>query len=188
VANQSVIFANFIDVDTWNSAGWRGTLFMANPQAPALPALGLFFTNKEAGRKIFKDWITRIGRKDKFELLRVSIVEGDIPGTSAGYSMYIGADPENYFAYLNDQQIDASTLVLLGRYRRMNPRLGSPFLPGFKKSYQNRKQYLLLPAYGSTARPEPDFSLAIKKKNLCFLQSDQLGKDDIEWIVLQGDD
>jgi len=178
--------ASFINVDTWNKAGWSGTLFAVTPKNANPPAIGFLFRDETAGRKIFTNWITRIGREDESDLIRVSIIEGDIPGHDAGYSVYVGTDAENYIAYVKEQDIDLSQslLGLIGRFHRMHPKPDSPFLSAFKSSYAAVGHYLLIPAFGSPTQPAPAFDLAVRKKQIQFLQADGLGKDDVERVVL----
>jgi hypothetical protein len=180
---------SFIDVETWDQASWTGALFAVDPEGGAPPAMGLYFRDEAAGRKIFRDWIGRIGRDDEFDLLRVSIIEGDIPAEPPGYSVFLGTDVENYAAYARDQDIDVfqeDYLGVVGRYRRMTPSPGSPHLPAFKASYERHGSYQLIPAYGGEGNPTADFDLAIKKKRIRLLRADRLAENDMERIVLEG--
>jgi hypothetical protein len=178
--------SSFIDVDTWNIARWLGVMFEVDPDAEAPPAIGIFFADETAGRKIFSDLIGRLGREDEFELLRVSIIEGDIPGEDPGYTVYLGTDPENYGTFCEDQGIDLSQhrLAILGRYKRMNPAPGSPHLATFKTAFERAKTYLLIPVFGTPEHLRPERSLSIKKTKVRYVQADQLTREDLEAVVL----
>jgi hypothetical protein len=184
-----LVVANFIDVDTWNKAAWCATAFVGDLDESEPPALGIIFGNEQAGRRIFNDWLDRFGQEDELELLRVSIIEGDIPGKPPGYTVFIGTDRENYFNFLASQQFEWSGTAVLAanRFHRMTPRPDSPYLPAFKKSYQLHKEYLLFPAFGSPSNPRPEESLGIKKKLIHFLQADAIGKDDLESAILEAE-
>ena len=189
VRHEDTRIISFIDVDTWNEAGWSGTLFAVDLDGSAPPAIGLLFTNEAAGRTIFTDLIGRLGNQDDPELLRVSIIEGHIPGEKPGYSVYIGTDHNNYISEMKRKGKDDSTsiMAMIGRCHRMTPAPGSPFLAGFKNAYEMHKKYLLIPAFGDTRAPRPVFELAIVKKQINFLRAEGLGENDVERVVLLKD-
>ncbi|MFO0800076.1 MAG: hypothetical protein U0804_21625 [Gemmataceae bacterium] len=185
--HDKVAIVSFIDVDTWNQAGWTGTVFAVDPDGEDVPCMGILFSNEAAGRKIFTNLIERLTNQDDAELLRVSIIEGDIPNEKAGYSVYLGTDYDNYVADLQRKGETFENLLagMVGRFHRMHPVPGSPFLPGFKKSYEKHKKYLLFPAFGSPSNPRPEFKLSIGKRQINFLRADNLGQNDVERVVLK---
>ncbi len=104
--NLSMYVTGPINVDLWNEAKWRGTVFLHYPGEP--PILGLGFLNENPARQIFEEWHKRYGDRDAFEELRVSIVEGEIKGEQPGYTVHISVDFENTSrpreVYLHDGQ------------------------------------------------------------------------------------
>jgi hypothetical protein len=178
---------SFINLENWKKARWWGTVFVVTRQETSPPSIGLLFRDEEAGRKIFEDWIRTLGRGDEFDLLRISIIEGDVPGKEPGYSVYIGTDSENYLAYLKDQEIEDEDqlLISLGRSLRVNPAPNSPFLAGFKKRYAHHKKCLLVPCSGPQSQPVPNWDLSIAKNKVNFLRSDELTGQDNESIILK---
>jgi hypothetical protein len=96
-------FSPFINPDAWDAAGWRGVLFGHSPNRP--PFMGLYFANETAGKRIFSDWIAKVGREDEYELILVSIIEGEIPGQPSGCTVYLGTHPQNYIDYLEGEQV-----------------------------------------------------------------------------------
>jgi hypothetical protein len=179
---------SFIDVEAWDKAQWGATAFLVNADGNTRPAMGIFFRNEAAGRKVFGGLIEQLGRSDAAELLRVSIVEGDIPGEGPGYTVYIGTDFDNYAAYRKAQGKDISALpaTLVGRKNRMNPAPGSPFLPTFKKHYAKHGGYALIPMFGTLANMVPAWNLSIEKKQIQLLRVEDLRENDIERAVLPG--
>ncbi len=70
--------------------------FIEDPDHIKPPIMGLVFSGDiEAGKTIFSDWLKRLGRRDAYGELRISIIEGDIPGLEPGYSVHITSDPAN---------------------------------------------------------------------------------------------
>jgi hypothetical protein len=178
----------FIDVDEWNDAGWYGTLFLTYPNDTKPPGMALLFENENAGRKIFAGLIKRLGKKDTDDLLRVSIIEGDIPDEDPGYTVYIGVDMSNYEAWVKKttgDDLSSEFVTLVSRFNRMHPAPDSPHLARFKASYAKHKTFLLMPACGRPPQPTPIFDLAIEKQQVNFLRVEDLKKDDLESVVLQ---
>jgi hypothetical protein len=167
-----------IDVDLWNQAKWRATLFLQFEGQP--PMLGLGFLNESSARQIFEEWHKRYGGRDIFEELRVSIVEGEVKGERPGYSVHIGIDLENTIKRYRDAglKIDPkeSMFMMVSRLNRMNPAPGSKNLEMFKAMYQHYKTYSLIPAVvksdGSAVKPMLD--LAIFKNTIHFRQVEEI--------------
>jgi len=167
-----------INVDLWNKAKWRGTLIMQYDGEP--PILGLGFLNEKPARQIFEEWHKRYGDRDSFEELRVSIIEGEIKGERAGYTVHIGIDFENTIKrYKNaglEVDVKNSMFMMVSRLNRMNPAPGSKTLEIFKELYRHYKTYSLVPAVmnpdGSAVRPLLD--LAIFKSTIHFRQASEI--------------
>jgi hypothetical protein len=152
------------------------------------PGIALLFKNENAGRRIFAGLIKRLGKKDTDDLLRVSIIEGDIPGEDPGYTVYIGVDMINYEAWVKrttGSDLSSEFVGLVSRCNRMNPAPNSPYLAGFKASYAKHKTFRLMPAFGQPPQPTPIFDLAIEKKQVNFLRVEDLNNVDLESVVLQ---
>src|SRR3954462_5142745 len=101
------------------------------------PALGLAFLDLEAGKKIFDDWIKRIGHLDAANELRISIVEGPIPAEPSGYTVFISA---------NHPSAQDGMFIRFSQMNRMNRAPGSPHLRMFKDHLAKVKRYRLFPA------------------------------------------
>jgi len=107
---SSMFLTGFIDVEVWERAQWRGVMFLGRgPERP--PVLGLYFENAEAGESIFRNWKKYFGDKDERDELRISIIEGDLPGQLAGYSVTIGTTLESALerAKLQGSRLPASS-------------------------------------------------------------------------------
>jgi hypothetical protein len=181
-------FLTFTDPETWDEATWSGTVFLVDPENPLkmVPGLGIGFAGFEDGKKIFQRWIDGLGSADKYEELRVSIVEGPIKGQPDGYSVFISINPENTIRRMAEAHISLPTGsgMLMARFNRMNSR-NSPNLANFKKAFAHFGFYRIFPAHVSNARIiDMELSLYIEKKELHFIQSSNIKAGDPESVVL----
>jgi hypothetical protein len=177
-----------IDPDLWDQANWHGTVFM-RPQEDDRPSiLGLGFTNECAARRIFQDWRKRYGRQDRFEELRVFIIEGEMPGRPPGYSVHVGADPRNVFRRYQKLGLmaDGDLLAITSRINRMNAPSSSN-LAAFKEAYERFKAYFLAPALvddGGTRVLKKMLDLSILKRTIYFRRASEIGNNDPDTVVL----
>jgi hypothetical protein len=175
-----------IDIELWDRAKWRGVFFMHYEGRP--PYLGLAFTDEAAARRIFRQWRERYGPRDEGEELRISIVEGDIPGEDPGYTVHIGADLDVTTKKFKEAGYgEPDMLFTATRLNRMNPAPGSTNLALFKQRYRQSKTYFLIPAVLQEARmPKPIPALGIFKSRILFRHvSDIKGSNDIDMIVIR---
>jgi hypothetical protein len=185
VGQWESLLTGIIDVPTWDKANWKAVLFMAFPDIA--PAMGIFFTDEAAGKKIFQDLRAKFGQADTHNLIRVTIIEGSIPGKKPGYSVYVGPDFGNITAKATADGEDLTNKLTfsVGRYHRMNPLPGSPYLPRFKQEYKKHQHFALIPAFGAIEKPEPCLELAILKTQVHFRLVEDLTGNDVESVVLQ---
>jgi hypothetical protein len=175
-----------IDIPLWNKAEWRGTAFLVMPES--LPILGLAFTNRDAALRIFRDWRNRYGDAETHEELRIAIIEGEIPGEDAGYTVHVGLNFENVFERYKEAGLEPDKKTFFTsttRLNRMNPKPGSPYLALFKEVYEEKGEFLLIPAIlNSDGSMERIVELGIRKKSLIFRKSSDIPPGDIDSIVL----
>ena len=93
MGNRVLCVTSVIDTELWDKAKWMGTAVLSDMKSA--PYLGLLFQNREAAVKIFEQWNKDFGHKDIYEEIRISIIEGDIPGEEHGYTVHIGTNQEN---------------------------------------------------------------------------------------------
>jgi hypothetical protein len=179
---NEIFFQSFIEVDKWDAARWKAVLFMSDPDGDTPPCLGLAFLNGEAGREIFRGWLERLGGNlDAYDELRMSIIEGDIPGEASGYMVHVASEPENTAKRARDNgvELDVSISLVAGRVHRMNPQPASPHLPLFKQEFKKHGKYLLIPAT-VTMSPEvsyePHLDFAIGKTEVHFRHVSEIKK------------
>ncbi len=186
--NVAMFLSTPIDIDLWDKAKWRATFFTF--QEGSIPALGLAYQNEAQAKMIFEGWRERYGNNDEFEELRISIIEGDLEGEEDGYSVHIGPDPKNTINRFekNGFQVGNDLIMCVSRTNRMNPPPNSKNLEMFKKFYRDYKSYLLIPGLISKDNKQlkPFLELGIRKKMIHFRNVNDIGKDDIDSVVLGG--
>lgn len=175
-----------IDISLWDKAKWGGTVYGYHLGATMPPFLGLLFENPDIGKEIFCRWKKRIGDIDTHELIRISIIEGDIQKEPKGYSVFVGTNLNAVLsiAKIKGHNIDKHVLMT-GRFHRMTPPQDSQNLPVFKQNYSKRGEYIFLPAIITKSGIEPIFDLGIKKKSINFLVASELKENDLEYVVLK---
>lgn len=179
--HNKAFFQSLIDVPQWDKAKWRATAFFADPAAPEPPWLGIAYENGSAGRKIFTDLRERVGQVDKYEELKVEIVEVDASYKSPGYFVRITSNPEHTAVRAIDEGkiLDFDMALVMSRVNRMTPAPNSPHLGNFKKVYEKHGQYILIPvSISDTGNITPHFELGILKKELVLKNAKDLSKEE----------
>ena len=95
------------------------------------------FDNVEARLEIFRDADRQMNQEDRFEEIRLCIIEGAVPGQEhrPGYSVHLCADPDALAAHatFDDFVVDPTIVPFLGQWNRRYPVPGAPpLLPRFK--------------------------------------------------------
>lgn len=134
----------------WTKAKWSATTFQWHPKSEAPPIMGLVFDNADAGKEIFREAELQMNHEDRFEEIRISIIEGPVSGEEQrpGYSVHICADPEALAAHATaeDFVVDASIVPFLGQWNRHYPVPGQPnLLQRFKQEFAKHNEFLLAP-------------------------------------------
>ncbi len=176
-----MIFDSFIDVPLWNRASWQGVGFLCFPEQP--PTLGLLFRDVSAGEEIFRQWKGRLGASDKNNELRITIVEGPIPGAKPGYNIRIGSNAPTILRLAKERGVAPpdSGILMISRVHRMNPPPGSENLHHFKAHYARHNVFDLVqisvdPARGMLVNAQS----AIRKSEICLRQVEHILDGDID--------
>jgi len=177
-----------IDVELWNAAKWKATVFAYQPGQP--PSLGIAYMNEEPARKIFEQWHERYGNNDQFEELRISIIEGPIEGQGDGYSVHVSTDPDAWVKRLKAAGYSVSEddiYLSVSRINRMNPEPGSKNLEFFKQLCREHKIYFLVPCVISKDLKSvtPFFNLAIRKGKIEFRKVSDVSTGDIDSVIFK---
>lgn len=176
-------FTGVIDPAAWDRASWKGTVFGWPVDGSGPPFLGLFFENIEAGSQIFKTWRRVLGTSDNREIIRIAIIEGEIPDKDPGYTVHIGTNFDSVSKAASPGE-GPSLILMTSRVHRMNPDPDSNNLPGFKAHYEAYGSYLFLPVGGTEVRLEPRFDLCIHKHEIHFRDISEVSDDDLDAPIL----
>lgn len=185
--NAPIAYSLF-DIEKWNRAEWQATVFLRHRDPAVPPCLGIGFKNGAIGREVFSELRRRIGDEDVYDELRVSIIEGDIPGNERGYSVHIFSEPDNTAKRLGVPPVTGN-VTIASKVHRMNPRPESPYLPQFKRDFARHGRYLLIPAtYDPTSGSAvPHIDVAIGKHHVHLRHASEIAHDDIDAYVIYGD-
>lgn len=177
------------DPAIWDQAQWFGAMFAHDQSGNGPPLMGLMFRDVEAGKEVFRSFRRHVGINDKAGLIRISIVEGDIPGEKPGYSVVVGWDPDKAVQAERARGDSGSrSVAFVTRHHRMNPAPGSSFLPRFKEGFDKHRQFVFMPTAGTPARPEPLFELGIEKYAVTFKRAESITRQDFEHAIINDGD
>ena len=168
-----------IDIQLWDRANWRATLFSWHPSSP--PILGIGFENLASGLEIFREWRDLWGSDDKDDRLRVAVVSGISKTHAASYSVIVGP---NFHTIGSD---DEKVHLFVSRVNRMKPRT-TRNLDMFLTAYKRAGAFLLMPSNIDLAQPELHFELAIPKRSLVVRKAWEIGENDPDICAIGDDD
>jgi hypothetical protein len=142
--------AAFTTHPLWLEAKWNATTFRWHPTSEFPPTMGLVFDNAEAGLEIFREAKRQMNQEDRFEEIRLSIIEGYVPGQERrpGYSIHICPDPEALATHAtsDDFVLDPTVVPFMGQWNRHYPIPGMPkMLPTFKREFEKHGQFMIAP-------------------------------------------
>lgn len=165
-----------IDKKLWMEAQLGGVAFLIPKDKP--PGLGLIFPGGPAGLAIFDGWRRDLGEVDRDELLRVSIVEGEIPGKPPGYTLLLSVDLQAVVSRAADGvSVDMNALGVVKR--RMNtPPGGSPHLANWKPLYAATGEFALVPLINGPDGWEPRYERMLRKKRLHLRRAEEIKAGD----------
>ena len=91
-----------IDLELWNKANWNGTGFFFAYNEP--PLLGILCENKLAIEGVFHGWIRTLKCDQYFRDMKISIIEGDVPGEEGGYYVFIASDIDEFIMRMKKEK------------------------------------------------------------------------------------
>lgn len=171
--------SSIIDVNLWNRARWCGTAFF-HYGPPYPPLLGIMYTDKDAGRKIFEAWRKRFGSFDEEDQIRVAVLTGVDRSNPYTYRVIVGTQPD-----LDDP---TKLLVMTSRFHTMEATTLAN-LNLFVEQHKLAKSYGLVPAFpDSQGTPVPATDLVIGKTQVVVRPAWQVGDNDPDIVALGPDD
>lgn len=178
--NKVLCLTGVINTDLWNDANWCGTAVLSDKKSA--PYLGLLFKNKEVAIKIFEQWNKDFGHKDIYEEIRISIIEGDIPGEEHGYTVHITTNQENLASKCKklNMPVDNTLFAIVSRFRRIETTPDNHSMEIFREEYERYLSYKIIPVYMRQDGLEPLFNYEIEKTEIYFRQVNEITENDID--------
>ncbi len=170
----------------WDEANWIATGFAFSPNNQA--AIGFVFENKKPALEIFRQWQEKLGKADIDELLRIVIIEGDIPEQELGYTIHLTSNLDAILKNADASKLNGDEelqIDMLSKYQRLQQDKGSEEqgLERFKTTFEQQKEYIILPAFYTDPNIHPHFELAILKKEIHFRNVQDIPPKDIDSVV-----
>lgn len=199
---KTMFFSTPIDLDKWNKAHWKGTLYLFQPGY--VPVLGLLFENYEAGKSIFEAW-----KKDSIdgkidEFVSLSFIVPPFPkdcwiykdpehSYGKGYFVHIGPNIDKSIKRALDTGLEPEEIFLtsISRYQWMDELKGSTYRDMFKEITDSSKLYLLMPI-GVKNINKPiveenliiNFDYSVKLSDVSFVNGIDVDENDMRKVVL----
>lgn len=178
--NKRTVFS-IIDTSIWDKAKWKGFGFFRDSSG-----LGIFlaYEDENAGKKIFDNWIKKVGKEDKEEQIKITIIKGVDRNNPFWYRVHISSNIEN------KEFKPGNLLISASRFHEMNA-VSSKNLDNLINGFKILKKYRLCPAKIIDLRTgaiEPYFDKAILKKELHIKNAWEIGEHDLDNVVIKKDD
>ena len=179
---KTLFISELIKQSDWEKSKWKngvGYLWAENNERP--PVLILFFETIKQGRKLFSSLIENIGKEDKSERLRISIIEGKVPNQENGYFVLIGEylDATEKIANSIETTEEIEFIAVNQRFHRIYVEGESASLNKFKEEFNKFGCYYLAPGIqnnnGKSQEPfEVDYVSMIFKRKIEFRHYDEI--------------
>jgi hypothetical protein len=148
--SKTMPIAAFAISPLWSKARWKATTYRWHPDSERPPVMGIVFEDAEAGKELFRGLEAAYNHTDRFEEMRISIIEGSPAGQQPGYSVQICPDPDALAMHATGEEIvlDSNLVRFLGKWNRAYPIPGSPpkpLLASFKEEFAKHRQFMLAP-------------------------------------------
>ncbi len=174
----------------WLEARWSATTYQWHPTSELPPLMGIVFGNQNEGLRIFRDAMGTMNHSDILDEIRISIIEGQVPGEESrpGYSVHISPNPDAVLgrATMNDIVIDSKLIPLFGQWNRHFPVPGTPsLLNRFKEEFERHGEFMLAPVVRrKDGQNYMDHRLGIVKKRIEFRKlSEIVDETDIDALA-----
>jgi hypothetical protein len=175
----------------WTGANWTGISYIVNRMEMAPPILGLKFLNRDLGSLIFRKWMKKIGGEDRYDELRISVIE-DLPGMNGGYIVIVGSSMAGEMLRARSEGFSVEPSFYIGSSsvcRLHSPNPGN--LEAFKYAYAKYGKFYLVPLFPSdngsgSGQCTPDLQLSILKKEINFRRAGEIPRDDVDGLVHNG--
>jgi len=168
----------------WNDAKWAGTAFIWDEKHEKPPILALVFRNPDPAAAIFHHWYSEVGREDRQEKLRISIIRHISKAHPHSYRVMVGINPSVALS-----RPGVKRFVMISRQHKMVPD-SDLNLTKFLQSYGSSGRYFLGFAIQQDERTAPEFSFqhCIAKGDLFVRDAWEIGRNDPDTAGIDEDD
>jgi hypothetical protein len=175
---------SLIRLALWDRANWTGTYFMWPENSKYPPMLALLFKSADAGIEIFSHWQNELGKIDKKDHLRLTIIRGVNKKNIHAYRVVVGSNPE-----IRPDEATSKLFFMVNRMQTMEPS-SDRNLTAFLAQYDLAKAYFLAPAVlrEGSSEPEPIMEKSIMKRELNVRWAWEIGRNDIDSCGIRDDD
>jgi hypothetical protein len=170
---------SIIDKNLWDKAKWKGFGFFKD-----LSGMEIFivYENEENGKKIFDDWINRVGKEDKDELIKITIVKGVDKKNPFWYRVHISYNIDKKTFQPGNLFISASKILEVGASSSKN-------LDNLINNFDILKQYRLCPGkIIDNGKIKPYSDREILKRTLFVKNAWEIGEHDFDSVVIRKND
>lgn len=199
---RTMFFSTPINLDKWNSAKWRGMLYLFTPGKEL--ALGIIFLNYSAAKDIFSAWKLDAKGNSADGFIKVDYITPPFPKNCWVYSDYERSYGKGYFVHIGPNTEESINRALayglrpdelfiasVSRYQWMGELNGSKNRELFQRLTNEGAGYFLMPI-GVKDKTKPfeesnliiDFNYAIRMKNVTFKAGLDVEDNDLCKVVL----
>lgn len=199
---KKAFFSTPINLDKWNTAQWRGIMYLFSS---GYPVLGLLYHNYEAAKSIFKDWKEDSKGEYVDEFIKVDFITPPFPkdcwvysdgdrNFGKGYFVHIGPNTDESINRAIKSGIPPDELLIatISRYQWMDEMNGPQNRELFTELTHRGTGFFLMPI-GIKNKRKPieksnliiDMEQAVKMKNVSFKTGTSVQDDDLCKVVLK---
>lgn len=172
-----MIHVKLLNQALWDRIGWDGVQFTADPSGKNPPCMVLLCRNPGAARTAFVELREIIGAEDPQDHLRISIIEGDLPGqVNPGYTVIIGPNMKRAIPLAGAKAGDALEAEIRVYFASIRVAIGGPALPLFKFGMGKHGRCLVFPM-GMNEPFLPDRDRGIWKTGIVFRRVERIARD-----------
>ncbi len=170
--------SSLIDVNLWDDAKWKAFGFFSRSNSEL--GIALAFENFEYAKKIFDGWINKLGKIDKEEEIRISIIKGIDNKNPFWYRVHISKEMKE----MKNSDLYYST----SRFHTLQP-YNSINLDRLLELYKLNGKFKIYPAgFESNGQFIPDLTRGIEKTNLIVKDAWEISLNDIDSVTILEDD